>query len=434
MASIEEQVKDFVRGRGIEVVGVAGPERLHGPPSLDLSYTMPRARSIVSFALPMDVDAIYKFLSKVSPSPHNIDQAMGNQRINEVSWALADYIRSLGYRAEPVPANNTYRRAPDVYSTRPSFSHRFGAIASGIAAQGWSGNVMTREYGAAVYLGTTVTDAVLKSDPAIPPRYFVDGYCSSCKLCARTCSAGMFEADEEDYVLLSGELHPRGRRRNLDLCNASCFGLHALSKDKTWSSWGRHWITDWVGRYPEPGRFAVRRALMLKGGGTGDSAPRFEVIRRTGSMLWPKALEELPAMDELPQDRDELDEILRRFGDNIGAARLDDPNVLTCGQCALVCGPTVKETANRYRALTEGGIMVPGPGGQMVRVSSYAEAVELKRRYPRRVSPAQRVKDSIASLAQWYGHYFGFEPRSFVGGLVYDRKLKKAARAYRLSA
>lgn len=434
MASIEEQIKQFVRAQGVEVVGIAGPDQLDGPPSLDLSYTMPGARSIVSFAIPMDVDAIYKFLSKESPSPHNIDQARGNQTVNKVAWALADYIRSLGYRAEPVPANSTYRRSLDVFATHPSFSHRLGAIASGIAAQGWSGNVMTKEYGASLYLGTVVTDALLESDSQLPPRYFVDNYCSACGVCAKTCSAGMFEPDEEDYMLLNGELHPRGRRRNVDFCNASCFGLHALSKDKSWSSWGRHWITDWVGRYPEPGRVSARRALMTKGGSTGDSAPRFEVIRRTGSMLWPEALAALPEMDVLPRDQEELDEILHDYGQRLGTPRVSDPNVITCGHCVVVCGPTVKETANRYRMLVEGGIVVPGPSGSMTKVSSYFEAVELKKRYPKKVSASQRIRDSIASMAQWYGHYFGFEPRSIIQGIVYDRKLKKAARAYRLNA
>jgi len=40
------------------------------------------------------------------------------------------------------------------------------AIAAGIAASGWSGNVMTSKYGASIYLSAVVTDAVLESDPA----------------------------------------------------------------------------------------------------------------------------------------------------------------------------------------------------------------------------------------------------------------------------
>lgn len=75
---LEGRVKDFVHSCGVDVVGVAGPERLDGPPSLDLDYTMPGACSIVSIAIPMDVDAIYRFLGKQTPTPHNVDQLQGN--------------------------------------------------------------------------------------------------------------------------------------------------------------------------------------------------------------------------------------------------------------------------------------------------------------------------------------------------------------------
>lgn len=64
MSSIEQNIKSFLKNQGIQVCGIAGPERLDGPPSLDPTYTMRGAKSIISFAMPMNVDAIYDFLSK----------------------------------------------------------------------------------------------------------------------------------------------------------------------------------------------------------------------------------------------------------------------------------------------------------------------------------------------------------------------------------
>ena len=425
---LELEIKEFVRGQGVDVVGVAGPERLGGPPSLDAGYTMKGARSVVSMATPMDVDAIYAFLSKKSPSPHNVDQLHSNQRIHRVARDLAAFIRSQGYRAAVVPPNNSYRRSLDVFSTHPSFSHRFAAILAGTAGQGWSGNVMTKEYGASVYLCSVVTDAVLASDEMLSPRYFVDGYCSRCKLCARTCVAGMFEEEEEDYVLLNGELYPRGARRNVDLCNASCFGLHSLSKDKTWSTWGRHWIDGWVGRRPPTGRVETRRDLIRGGRATGDATARFDVIRIAGKTLIDDDLmKELPLPADLPDDQREMDRILWDFEKKQGSfGKSKDPNVLTCGQCAMVCGPTLKETASRYKALIEGGIVVPGEGGEMVRVDSYAEAVEVRRANPQRSGALERVKDSLASFALCHRYYFGIEPKSIVGAIRYERARRRA--------
>ena len=62
--TIEREVKDFVRSLGVDLVGLAGPGRFDGPPSLDPAYIMKGARSIVSYALPLDVPAVYDYLSK----------------------------------------------------------------------------------------------------------------------------------------------------------------------------------------------------------------------------------------------------------------------------------------------------------------------------------------------------------------------------------
>lgn len=64
MSGLEEKIRIFLNNQGVRVMGIAGPERLDGPPSLDPTYTMRGAKSIVSIAMPMDVDAIYDFLSK----------------------------------------------------------------------------------------------------------------------------------------------------------------------------------------------------------------------------------------------------------------------------------------------------------------------------------------------------------------------------------
>jgi len=430
MNGIEEKIRNFLKNQGVQVIGMAGPERLDGPPSLDPVYTMRGAKSIVSFAMPMNVNAIYDFLSKKTPVTHNTDQLIGNQKIHHIAKRLADYLRELGHRARAVPTNNSYRRSLDVYSTHPSFSHRFGAIVSGVAGQGMSGNVLTREYGAAVYLTTVVTDAVLKSDPPLPPRYLIDQYCKKCLICDKACPAKMFEMEKEEYVLLNGELHPRGKRRSIDLCNASCFGLHSLSPDKKFSSWGRHWISSWVGREPNPEKENIRKKLLIKGGSVGDSTVRYKLIRSIGCELHPeewiddwkivRRYKDLPP-DELEQRKVQSGLIKKYLGISI-----EDPNVLTCGQCALVCGPTIQESAKRLKLLREGGIVVPGKDGRTVVVKTFEEARKIREQYPFRISRFRMLSDSLQSAVLWIWFYFGIEPRSIVKDWLYQRKLKRA--------
>jgi ferredoxin len=379
----------------------------------------------------MNVQAIYDFLGKISPSPHNLDQLKQVQRLHRISRELAEYIRSKGHEAQEVPPNNTYRRDLNVFSNRPTFSHRFGTMLSGIAGQGLSGNVMTKEYGAAVYLGTVMTSAKLESTPALGPRYFMDNYCAKCNLCAKSCPSRMFVDESEEYVLLNGQLHPRGRRRNLDLCNGACFGLHGLSSDKTWSTWGRHWIRNWVGDKQNPDdRKILQATYMAKGGTVGDAAPRYDFIRKIGSILWPEELVEfqVPEVGDLSGDQEEMDGLLYAAADRMEVKSLLDPNIFTCGQCALVCGPTFEETHKRYRLLIESGIVVPGPNGRMTRVDTFEEAVQLKKQYPKQITKAQMLKDSKDSIMLWKRLYFGFEPKWMVQGWLYDRKLRRAMK------
>jgi ferredoxin len=432
MNSIEEDIRSFLKNQGVQVIGIAGPERLDGPPSLDPTYTMRGAKSIISFAMPMNVDAIYDFLSKKTPVTHNTDQLIGNQKIHHIAKRLADYINDRGFRARAVPTNNNYRRSLDVYSTHPDFSHRFGAVVSGIAGQGMSGNVMTKEYGAAVYLSTVVTDAVLKSDPMLPPRYFIDQYCKKCLICDKACPAKMFEMEKEEHVLLNGELHPRGKRRSIDLCNASCFGLHSLSPDKKFSSWGHHWISSWVGREPNPEKENIRKKLLIKGGSVGDSTARYKLIRSIGCELHPEEwIDEWKIVrryEDLPQDELEQRKIQSGLIKKYLGISIEDPNVLTCGQCALVCGPTIQESAKRLRLLREGGIVVPGKDGRTIVVKTFEDARKIREQYPFRISRFCRLSDVLQSAVLWTWFYFGIEPRSIIQNWVYQRKLKRAVK------
>jgi len=430
MGRLEDRIKDFVRDQGVGIVGVAGPDRLDGPPSLDPTYTMKGARSVVAFAIPMDVDAIHDYLGKKSAASHNLDQLKGNQRVNRISLKAAEYIESLGYKSSMVLVNSNLRRSLNPIIINPKLSHRFTAMVSGIGGQGLSGNVMTKQHGASVYLGSVVTEAELESDPQLPPRYFMDNECDGCGLCAHSCAPGMFVDDDEEAVLINGELHPRGKRRNIMLCMASCFGMHALSRDKKWTTWGRHWIEDWVGDKQDPSDWRkILENLSRAVGQAGDSAPRYEIIRKATAELHAEELLEsqVPDYKDLPDDELERNRLMEKLvEDNFDIKGLADPMVLTCGNCGLVCGPDMEERADRFHMLTESGLVVPGPEGRMVHCDTYEEAREIKEKHPHQITTWQRIADQMRMTAVFGKNYLGVEPKSFIQARLYDRRLKKA--------
>jgi len=82
----------------------------------------------------------------------------------------------------------------------------------------------------------------------------------------------------------------------------------------------------------------------------------------------------------------------------------------------------------RYKTLAESGLVVPGPGGEMVNVSTCEDAVEQRKKHLPGVMAAERFRDAGASTVLWHRFYFGFEPRSMIQATIRDRRLKKAVR------
>jgi hypothetical protein len=428
MATLEDSIKDVARKSGADLVGIAGPGRFNGPPSIDPTYILKGAKSVISVATGFNFNAIYDFLGKVSPYPHNIDEAICYQKGYRSATAVSKFLISKGYKAKVVEPNAVYRRALDPFATRPTFSHRFAAVVSGLGTFGLSGNVVTREFGAGMMLDSVVTNAVLKSDPVRPARETMENRCHSCKLCEKTCTLGMFSDDTEEYLLINGELHSRGKHNNLDFCNAACFGLHGISRDKKWSNWGQFWIKEWIDNPPDPEkREKVRSTFMQVGARAGDSHQRFMAIIKMARNLYPREFTEdfFPSYENLPKDVESQKKLVRKYYENLGVT-LKDPCLVTCGQCVLICGPDFEETKKRYDLLTTSGYVVPDANWDHIHVNTFEEAVALKAKYPRKVSAADMLKDQQGQGVYWMKNFFGFEPVEEFKNWLYQRKAKAA--------
>jgi hypothetical protein len=82
------------------------------------------------------------------------------------------------------------------------------------------------------------------------------------------------------------------------------------------------------------------------------------------------------------------------------------------------------ESSILYKLLTTSGLMVPTADGKMVNVPTYEEAVKI-RHLPKR-STWLKFKDALVMAYVFHKWYFGFEPKSFMNGFLYQRSLKKA--------
>ena len=227
---------------------------------------------------------------------------------------------------------------------------------------------------------------------------------------------------------MNGELHPRAKRRDINLCNGGCFGLHALSNDKKWGTYGYRWTKAWMDMpLEELTTMKVIPEFVRQISLAGDSGARYKMIRHyAGYVMKDDVLNEY--LDKHPEtmSQEEHKKAFVKHGERLGVKGLQNDTLLTCGNCGLVCGSSVGESAERYRLLTHSGLAVRGADGKMVIVPTFEEAVETRQLAKR--SLWSKLKD--AWVLNWTFHkwYWGFEPKSFIRGILYARRLKKAVK------
>ncbi len=214
---------------------VTANELSGGPPSVDLTYTMPAARSAVCFAVAMDQDLIDPYFSKQDQNSLSRNITRTNTACCGIALEIATFLGQLDYRAEPVAANYEYRKDEQInrWDEKPILSHRYLAVRSGVGQFGQSGNVLTRDYGAAVLFGSVLTDAELI---ATDPLSNEENYCDKCLLCHTSCASGYMNKEEETKISM-GEVDFTYSKRNHHLrCDYVCGGFTGLNSAGKWST------------------------------------------------------------------------------------------------------------------------------------------------------------------------------------------------------
>lgn len=236
---LETEIKSIARENGAALVGIGSRERLAGaPPSVDPDYLLPSTRSIISIAIPLDRAIIRDFLSKKEWLVHGANRKSIYQKLYTITDRLAAFLEEMGFEAKAVEANNVYRPEPGGTSAInrvkmvPDFSHRYAAVACGLGWLGWSGNLMTPQFGSAVYLASVLTSAELEADSLLE-----ESPCDKCKLCTTVCPVEMISTRESVSVTIAGKEYSHGKKGNNARCIIGCGGYHGLALNKKWSTW-----------------------------------------------------------------------------------------------------------------------------------------------------------------------------------------------------
>ena len=123
-SELTELAKKLVMSSGAVAAGIATTETLAGgPPSADLSYVLPEARSAVVFAVSLDQEAIEKFLTKEDMAQANLDNRRANNMASGLAFELSEFLMMKGYKSvppppPPPPPPRGQRRLPQGYTRR----------------------------------------------------------------------------------------------------------------------------------------------------------------------------------------------------------------------------------------------------------------------------------------------------------------------------
>jgi epoxyqueuosine reductase QueG len=325
MEKITGRAKDLAKCAGASVVGVTTTEKLAGgPPSADLTYVLPNAKSAVCFAVPLNQDFIAPWFSKKNYENHFRDNIQTNVIASGISLELANYLNQKGYPSVALNANTAYRADTKNgrYDELPPISHRYLAVSAGVGFFGLSGNVLTQDCGAAIILGSVVTEAELIPTEPIPAEA---NYCDDCKLCQSACASGFIDGKERISVTLGGVNFSYSKKHTHTRCDYVCGGFTGLHKSGKWSTWS-------PGRFPIPDTDEEFFPTLLNTVGPYLSRPKPDISIFNTLM---------------PGDRVQL----------------------TCGNCQLICHPDKEVRKNRYRMLVESGVIVQNPDGSYEAVS-----------------------------------------------------------------
>jgi epoxyqueuosine reductase QueG len=163
------EVKSFALSHEADDVGIASMDPLY----VFEGYTI-NEPWVVVLALAHNYERLKEVPSDETNGIGVVDVGDRYAQGTRASYALANWIRSQGYNANPYPGPS----AGALVLIPP-------AIAAGLGELGKHGSLISRKFGSGVRLAAVTTDMPLVATK--PDRFGADEFCSTCQVCSNAC-------------------------------------------------------------------------------------------------------------------------------------------------------------------------------------------------------------------------------------------------------
>ena len=230
-ASGPEWLAQWMSDHGVELWGAADLHDFGTPENADGQ----RLLYALSWAIPMD-PGIMAGIRQGPTQPYADEYVRVNNRLNDIARLLAETIRSRGFRARALAASER----TDKVNIKGDFPHKTAATRAGL---GWIGRhcqLITRQFGSWIRLGTVFTDMAL---PFGKPAE--RSFCGRCMQCVEACPAKALQGNawfpglrREEILDVSAcdrwkkeNYYQFHRGHNCGICSAVCpYGLKVLKR------------------------------------------------------------------------------------------------------------------------------------------------------------------------------------------------------------
>ncbi|MGQ9731929.1 MAG: hypothetical protein ACUVX8_11745 [Candidatus Zipacnadales bacterium] len=202
---LTQRLEDLARQLGADLFGVAPAARYieaGAPLHMRPDALLPGATYVVVSAV-HHPDAVIEMGGEPDPQtqgPYAIQGRM-NEKLEHIMFQLADLLEREGHRVLGLPATNIWRfrgRPEEDNPFLPDLSNIHAGWLAGLGEIGWSGLLLTPEFGPRQRLCCLVTDAPLSPSP----MYRGEPLCDRCDMCVKVCPTDAFQQEVTGEVVL----------------------------------------------------------------------------------------------------------------------------------------------------------------------------------------------------------------------------------------